>query len=550
MRNHPATLAERNVFGHTPLHLAADKPACLRHLVRAADTRLLNQKDSNDEFGMSALEAALHFSGLHCRERTNNPDRACRRCKCAECAVILLQADCAIPTPANLTNLLSRTSKRCKLRYIRHMKNRRERLKQLVLNKLPAKEIALLNLAPDRVLDSLAAQVIELLQDHGVQIPDALAVAVDPRPSSVYEALEDPHNAGLFYRLGFRDTESWTKADAPELDTVRVFPGKDLEYLQWLATHDAFSSQLKSFKLARDTFTVNYIFWRLGNDLGCWSGSWIFKPMHPAGSHARSESSPLDGRIAWVHQLNSAVLPARISDNCRCKCSLGGCTPLTSLLKGVPNLNDYAFGDRPRLIQNDNFAENTGRPGARVPEDGNFSEDDPLLTVPARLTEYFELFGADLEVKHHMAALRYVTFTALGIPHTCCDPDSWESPRARTPEEVAELEGDHAYELDLLDELLEELEGQVMAVLQDPKQGVEGVIRFWNKTWVTRMSEVLNRLESDDLADDEKRGAEDIGVVWDRPKPPEVSEGPENPYDEESPEYWMYELEKIKAECL
>ena len=66
-----------------------------------------------------------------------------------------------------------------------------------------------------------------------------------------------------------------------------------------------------------------------------------------------------------------------------------------------------------------------------------------------------------------------------------------------------------------------------------------------------RMREVLDRLESDDLADDEKRAAEEIGVVWDRPiKPPGVDERPENPHDRESPEHWMYELEKIEAEWL
>ncbi|KAG7294406.1 hypothetical protein NEMBOFW57_004477 [Staphylotrichum longicolle] len=173
------------------------------------------------------------------------------------------------------------------------------------------------------------------------------------------------------------------------------------------------------------------------------------------------------------------------------------------------------------------FAEELECPGESVSEERNVSEDDPLFTVPARLTEYLEIFGADLEVKHHMAALR-----------------------ARTPEEVAELEDDHAYELDLLDELLEELEGQVMVALQDPKQGIEGVIRFWNTTWVSRMSEVLNSLESDDLADDEKRGAEEIGVVWDRPGSPEVSQRSENLYDGGFAEYWLNELEKIKAEWL
>jgi len=497
---------------------------------------------------MSALETALYFSSLHCREGINSPDRACRRCKCAECAVILLQADCAIPIPAKLTALFVQASKRCKLRYIRYMKDRRDRLKQLALDKLPTREIAPLNLVSGRVLDSLAARVTRLLQDHGVRIPDSLLVERERpqwqllRPTSVYWDVKLPHDADLFFKFGFHDTESWISVDRPEPDDIGT-PTPTLEYLHWLATHGALSGQLKSFESAQDIFMVNSIFWRIGRRLNHHSRYWVASPTPQAVGHARSEPPPLGGCTTWVHQVSSAVLPARIADNCPCKCSPGGCTPLTSLLKGAFGWEARAFEHKQRQPRKQRTAGTSSASADTLPSQWS--------RMAADLSVCLKTLDVDFEVRHHTAALRYATFTALGIPHTCCDPDFPTKRRGWTPEWMAELEDEHAFELDLLNELLEEFEGQVMTILQDPKQGVEGVMHFWEGTWVTRMSEVLDRLESDDLADDEKRAAEEIGVVWDRPiKPPGVDERPENPHDRESPEHWMYELEKIEAEWL
>ncbi len=205
VRNHAATLTERNLFGHTPLQLAADKPACLRLLVDGADAGVLNLTDTPDEFGKSTLETAVSLSGMRCREHIG--DRMCRRCTCAECAVILLKADCSLPVSATLQYVFRLASKRCKLKYIRHIKDRRERLKWLAPDNLPVTEIDRLGLVSERVFDSLASHVIQLLQDRGVYIPEALT-ATRNGPSSVYQALCSPWDAELLFRVGFHDTDS------------------------------------------------------------------------------------------------------------------------------------------------------------------------------------------------------------------------------------------------------------------------------------------------------------------------------------------------------
>jgi hypothetical protein len=120
----------------------------------------------------------------------------------------------------------------------------------------------------------------------------------------------------------------------------------------------------------------------------------------------------------------------------------------------------------------------------------------------------------------------------------------WEA----APEEAAEMEEEYAYELGLLEELLKEFEGELNAILQDPHQGMGDVIGFWKETWAKRMREVVDGLEGDRLAEDERWRAEEIGVVWDRPRPPTVRAN-SNPYSKKYIEHWLYELEKIEAEC-
>jgi hypothetical protein len=411
------------------------------------------------------------------------------------------------------------------------MRNRRERLKQLALDNLPATELEQLGLMSKAVLNSAAPRVIQLLQDRGVQVPEALAPVRDWWPS-VYQALHCPRDAQLFFNAGFRDTGSWCDADAAELECIPYHLRKHpLEYLCWMATHGGASLDLEHFETEKQIFMANYTFWKIGLRLG--QDSTIINRIRldtrvrALGLARLSVPSPHYDPVYWLQEVNERVLPAECSDDCSCKCSPGGCTPLISLLKGVPYLKSHFF--KP-------WSENGG-------VDKMFSRTRGFLSrVAAFLAEYLEHFGGNFEAKHHTAALRYMTFTALGIPHSCCDP---HVTRARNRELVAKFEEAHAYELELLDELLGEFEGRIMAILQNPTWEVDDVISFWRCTWVSRMGEVLGHLHGSDLTEDERRGAEEIGVVWDGPKPPNV----DNPYPRTTPEHWLYELEKIEAGC-
>ncbi|KAI7972236.1 hypothetical protein EIK77_003660 [Talaromyces pinophilus] len=401
------------------------------------------------------------------------------------------------------------------------MKDRRDKLKQLALDNLPATEVEQLGLVPDHVLDSLASRVVHLLQVRGVCIPEALAVT-RTRSLSVYQALRTPWDAEVFFQVGFYDTDSWCDCDAyaAEFGHSPNLTG-ELPYLHWLGKHGSISCQLKSFESAMDIAIANYTYYKIGEELDDISISWTFGE-HLPWRDDKLSPFPTSARRAWVDELNTRILPAKIADTCDCKCSDEGCTPLTSLLKGLLRDNRYKFQSKSR------FAKDTGLTSRLI----------------QKISLFLKYFGSDLEVRHHTAALRYLTYTALGIPHTCCIPYyKWLYGL-----DAEEVENEHAYEMGLLEELMGDFERQIIAIYQGPRWKVSDLIDFWEHTWARRMREILDRLEGGDLGDEERHKAEEIGVIWDEPRN-KAPKAAGNPYGKDTLDHWIYELEKIEAEC-
>ena len=217
-------------------------------------------------------------------------------------------------------------------------------------------------------------------------------------------------------------------------------------------------------------------------------------------SLATSLPTDVPGHISWVPDLHSAVLQANIADSCHCKCSKGGCTPITFLLKAAVMIN-YASGAKVNC-----FAEGI------IHWRESMAISHPLPSI-ATFTQYLLDFGGNLGAEHHTAMLRYLIYTALDIPHTCCDPYDSNGSKGRSREEAADVENEHAYELAHLEKLLGEFEGELVTILQDPREEIARLIGFWERTWPRRMQEVLRGLEGSDLGLDERKGAEKIGVV-------------------------------------
>ena len=483
--------------------------------MRAAGDKLL---DTTDDAGTSAIETAVFLSGAQCKQGTRS--RKCRRCRCAEPTTILVKAGCALPISTILQDLLDAASYRCKLRYIRAIRDRRETLKLLALANLSSTEAGRLGLLAEAVLDSMAPEVLQLLTRRGIRVPDVLQLGYamslpDDSGSllpvwSVYSVLTNVFDADLFFRLGFHNTElpgqHYTGLIASAYYHLLQ---PNLEYLEWLREHgtNILTFRLKSFDTGKGSVVSgHYTFWTIGRRI-----------------NAYSSYSRLHGKRLVLLELTEAAKVAGsldIPDGCQCKFSPGGCTPFGYMLKGI-DFDSYH------------------------PEPSEKS-----VRMAHALSVYLQAAGAALNPKHHAAALRALTFSVLEIHHTCCE-NRYRGPNHgfihSSLEDVKEMEEEQAYELALLEELLEEFEGQVTTILQNQDQDrmIGDLVRFWKATWVDRMAEVRAHLESIVLSDDERRMAEEIGVVWDSPAPEPVHQG--SRYDEESDEYWFYELDQIEA---
>ena len=409
---------EENYFGHTPLHLAADKPACLEHLIRAAraaDSTLLDKRDFSQT---TPLMAALRLTRSRCRVKKGN--RKCRRCTCSACVIMLLEADCAVPKiETYVSGAASRSAIR---RYVHHLKDRRQRLKEFALDsQLPDIMVERLRLRSEVVLDAAAPIVVQLLKQRGVQIPSALVVGGpmafgETAAWTVYDRINDPSVAEIFYRAGFRDTDVWTASNERT----------SMLYLKWLSDHgyDPLFSEIQSFEPGRALYTAHRTFGNMG-----------YVTPYPK-AFPWCESNPVLQN--WTRELFTQVARTDLRDDCSCGCSPGGCSPLSSMLHSMAETTPMAW-----LIK------------------GHFVSE-----YIRGMLQQLESFETGLGIKLNSMFLRYITFEALDIPHTCCrSPFRRRETDSDGIPDWIELEDEYKHELAFLNELILEFEGKLDEIL-------------------------------------------------------------------------------------
>ncbi|RYP07486.1 hypothetical protein DL764_002493 [Monosporascus ibericus] len=220
------------------------------------------------------------------------------------------------------------------------------------------------------------------------------------------------------------------------------------------------------------------------------------------------EKHDLDEEQA-VKQLNAEILRVYAKDGCRCRCSIGGCSPLLWMLGSM------------------HYHRNT------------------LANLGDTFAWYMEHFGSDMEAQHHKDSVRFMTFEALRIPHTCCNPGSWGLSRPSYGfEEIQEIEEEQAALLEILEDLVKEFEDKVVGILEkETTETLAALGEFWAGYWCDRMEEVLDDLNGATISDEERLAAERIGVTWDD----ELEDEP----DEESEDgrfdirYWYRRIDEI-----
>lgn len=468
--NHPSTLLERNLFGQTPIHLAISRPSCLRLLLKDIGISAVDQPDFS---GFTPLE----YAAMSCREL------------CEASVVMILESDCRVPN--QFSPILSNLCKVCKAEFLKHMKNRRERLKRFALERLPGADAAVLGLHQAAVLDSKASLVIQILEKRGFEIPSALRVNVclanrEGRldalnvENDLYQPVSMFHQSPLnalygcnfeaLYQLGFRDFEEPTSLEISPMCSWITRPlyvprPKDhiwelnrIEACIWLIKHGA--NLWDPISEDAPTTTAHYLYGSL---------------------HLAEETIYRADPATVSSQFLTSVLAAHdVRDNCHCRCSPGGCTPFIWFLRSNTDLK-YVYTDY------DNY-------GAYITD---------------RFPDFLYEWKPNLTTEQLRSAVRYLTFDILGIRHTCSHARTQvDKP---TEDEIQELMSEDVSLLELLEQLVEtfDLELQSSITEEDPLG-----LPFWKTHWAVRMKELLATLDEYRMDDDELLSAQQLGVIW------------------------------------
>ncbi len=371
------------------------------------------------------------------------------------------------------------------MKIIENLKARRIRLGNLVADNLSKQEMETLNPYSDGILDSKAYLAVMMLLEKCIRIPDPLTIGLQELATcpdrgdgdgwiSIYSHALDVETANMFYGSGFHDIDGFCNNGYPPL-FVAVFtfrPGQ-LDYIAWLVNKGAnllgnlhFSH--KGSKYAEDWSISHYVLQRVGWDL------LSFKSM----------------KWPSITTLLRTILPIRVRDNCICHCSVDGCQPATGFLKTV-------FHRTPMTLV------------------ANY-----MPSLIDKISQSVE--DASNTIFNHL--VRFLTFTFLGITHTCCDIDRRTSrhdyyPKTveeieetiddkKTVEEIEEIHDEEKDALKLLEELIKEFEIEY-------RQSTKSLTEFFCYTWLERMNAVRAEQESRKMTADQKAAAEELGVVWD-----------------------------------
>ncbi|KAI1353960.1 hypothetical protein F5Y01DRAFT_312221 [Xylaria sp. FL0043] len=494
LKRYPQSLGEINHFGQGPLYFAIKHPLCLRLILEAGGVSLLERVDN---YNATPL---LYAYILDCRLSIT----------------ILLASGSRITEKYVREVYQSKADESVVDEVLAALRQRREELKVLALENLTTTEAQSLGLHENKVLDGNAFEVHRLLLERGVDVPSRLYIG-DDRGSyrSVYSMSyyfkRTVTMCDKLWALGFRDvtgdacTRFWW---VPLL----WHDHHDVEAVRWLIEHGADYWTPLSERSDRTEAIAATLAHFLANHFGRTVYSRLSEAYSDTDSDADSDADSETRR--WILE---KLMQVRVGDTCTCPCSLGGCTPLTAFISG---------------LDHDEWDE---------------------IQFPAQQGFLVQILLTNPNENDLIAAVRRMTFDALGLTHTCCDfnQEPWDYKTSRhTPEEAEEINSEQSTLLDLfadllieLDEIAHEDRGGVPLIVHDPEE-------FWMNRWLPLITEKLDNLDGDDLTEEERSAAKAIGVVW-GPRPAEVvQEEPDEPDEPEwgSPEWAMKKLENIMSE--
>ncbi|KAJ9662518.1 hypothetical protein H2201_006006 [Coniosporium apollinis] len=494
---HPSSgpLDERNVFGHTPLHLTADQPETLALLLTSGFVTVV---DDVDIFG---FPAAVH-SGFR-------GNLAALR--------LLLDADCALYSSSDIDIL------HLAIEYSWHdgilqtlideLADRRKRLQELASDNLTPAVLEGLNLPNRNTLDEQAHSVCQALECSGVHVPAAVRVP-DYRTTVYHEKKELMiDQADKLYGAGFCDVDGldvhgWTPLARTRLRDV--YSRNEYKLALWLLEKGAnLTAELPDLPGRNDQ-----------EKLGIWP--WT-TPAHIWGSHLGDAlvenqdyhnktvtDSILTGTINLPpvshdeQRLLATILEPRIFDKCRCACSSSGCSPAAVFMKRYKEQLRY----RRLWVWHGCCPESTKEYFLRSLDALHRSLIERLATG--------DTAEQKVSIDISLELIRLETFEKLQLTHTCCKGDHFPCDEhfeyriySPTPDEaeVDEIQEEERKLIARLDVLVAEFD------LEFNKRQ-ESLLDFLDGYWTRRMEEVL--AAADPVDEEAIRRAESIGVKIER----------------------------------
>ncbi|KAK0368494.1 hypothetical protein CLIM01_14151 [Colletotrichum limetticola] len=504
----PDSIAELDVYGRSPLHLAAAKPDILKRLVKVVDSNILNQRDRT---GSRALETAMALSSRHC---VNGREHArCKRCSCYLCVKYLLDAGCdpvqmdgtrKLGTcPPDLDIILVTSSELARRHYVFHM--RKARGLRRPGHALTSKSL----FTKPRVGENRTTRDIQgsILQAPR-QICDETDGAIGSTSDWIFKQIRFVYQADLFYRHGFTPgPDVFLQLRQPDAFRLRAFLNPGI--VSWLLEHGGNLFLRSSAGPVNKTagygvFAAHYVFYLLGNNAQNW-----LRSCRDTGQFS-----------VTFETLRTTVTCRSLTDGCLCPCSTRGCSPFLWMMKGF-------------LAHSIMWV---------VPPEEKFS------ILAERMVAYYSLSGHNLTLLTYVEAIRFMTFAALDLVHSCCSARSLVEEGADWVDiDDAEIVENQGFLLDLHEDLVAEFIQEAGGYLgEEPKNG-RSFPQFWRSYWTDRIAEELEKLDGEELNIAERREAEEIGVVWHGPTESDDCEDG-NPYDCEFFEHYFFELDRICPE--
>ncbi|RKL38104.1 hypothetical protein BFJ72_g7566 [Fusarium proliferatum] len=336
-------ISQTDLYGRNILHASCNWPDGLRLLLQRQDALPLMDMAPEALFSLSPLDYALFYSKTYCK--ASDQWTECDDCTCYVAVQLLLEADCKVTITYKRSESLANCSLKARRLFFKHLKDRRQRLRNIALSILPDNVLRQYGVVTSALPDKTAVLLWSELkqaqdqQDRQVWLPDSL----DPcnnGPTFTPESLfEFPHHlqvAELAVDYGFAPRDE--NGVQPLLSGTDIIPHYlsmrsevFMKYLNWLLQYDL------NLELSLESFQFS-ILHRLAISIG----------RIIASSLSRAQASVLLHRDVCISELqDSRTLLPVICDNkaqCNipCPCSSGIFTrPLALILPAMLRHRSY-----------------------------------------------------------------------------------------------------------------------------------------------------------------------------------------------------------------